>query len=479
MIRPAQNLIAKAFGQLAKAQYATSAGHQASFVWKMPWQQCSIFETKKDTGSPHQPRAARDEIRKQANRSPPAQSNASDHDETQYIHQIFRKQALPKWNASVYVKALQNFAYLQPQQVDKAADVVAQLVRTIAQNINGLNNYEITRIIFACSKGRLLQNTYITRSFVRLLENEVMQRLDTLYAIDLFRILHSVTHINADSAMCPVEPIYSFAEPDDMPFDPSMVKHIIGRIVDRIANLGAMDIANLTCLIAYNGMEDDKILRRLNSAIRRRLWGTKDTIKVLTPIIALAMFGDLSTDTAVGVLSRLVNAEQNCALKAMRSISTLPVYGLKNPAARENWKILQVVNNQLYPLKLLEMTLRVDYQQVYHSIDADNRAYLEQIRYLMPTLVNADDWDYVKITDTPERPNANTQQKHTDLNLVAHIYGPYVLRECDPVRKVVVQDQVAWKNMNSWQRFYVHHYHKMQQRHLEHSGFKIVCNTAD
>ncbi|GBE62592.1 isoleucyl-tRNA synthetase, putative [Babesia ovata] len=355
IIRAVPNFVSNSFGQLVKARYATTAAHQASLAWKMPWQQCSIFETKRDAGSPSKPRGAQGELGNKAVRASPTQSNPSDHDEHQYIHEIFRKQALPKWNANVYVKALQNFAYLQPRENDNAADLVGKLVRVLAQNINALNNYEITRVIFACSKGRLLQNRYITRSFVRLLENEVMQRLDTLYAIDLFRILHSVTHINADAARCPVEPIYNFAQPNEMPFDPSMVKHVIGRIVDRIANLGTMDIANLTCLIAYNGMDDDKISQRLNSAIRRRLWGIKDTIKVLTPVIALAMFGNLSTDTV------------NCALKAIRSISTLPTYGVKDTTAKDNWRILQTVNNELYPLKLLEMAVRADYEQVGDS----------------------------------------------------------------------------------------------------------------
>ncbi|GIX63892.1 isoleucyl-tRNA synthetase, putative [Babesia caballi] len=267
----------------------------------MPWQQCSIFATHGDrdaVGSTKERGEAREGRLTRGNEAAGSRPSESD---APYVHEVFKMGALPRWNASVYVRALQNAAYLQngeQGETQRVRGIAKSLVKAVAQNINEVNNYELTRVIFACSKGRLLQREVVTQSFLTLMENEVMQRLELLHAIDLFRILHSVTHINAEAEGCPAEALHGEGASKGTPFDRNMVKCVVHRVMDKIANLGAMDIANLTCLIAYNGIGEEKIERKLNGAVKRRLWGIKDPIKVLTPVIALAMFNVLSRETA-------------------------------------------------------------------------------------------------------------------------------------------------------------------------------------
>eukprot|EP00371_Babesia_bovis_P003662 XP_001612309.1 hypothetical protein [Babesia bovis T2Bo] len=93
----------------------------------------------------------------------------------------------------------------------------------VAQNITTINNYELARTIFACSKGKLLQNQYATISFIKLLENE-------------------------DAANYP-ESALNETTCVQMPFDADMVKCIIYRIVDRITNIGAMECKSMIRII--------------------------------------------------------------------------------------------------------------------------------------------------------------------------------------------------------------------------------------
>lgn len=441
----------------------TTASHNAASVWQMPWQQCSIFSRKSGLNA-----------QTVSNDGYGGEPTDLESDETlskadqrkERLHDALLGDTLPKWNAPLYVKALQNAAYLKSrnaQEIDNVEHLVKRLVKTIAINVNGLNNYELTRVIFACAKGGLLSNKIVTQSFITLMEDEIMQRMDALQAMDLFRIFHSITHINATATMYPVEPIYK-GHIKTTPFEESVVKRIVYRIIDRIANLGVMDIANLHCLIAYNGMVDDKIVKGMNKAIKRRLWGIKDTMKILTPAVAMGMFGALQHGTTDHVI------------KALRSGGTLPQYDTGIPTTSDSVHTVNIVNNQLFPLKLLEAIIRLDYQEIYHKMGTENKTYLSRIRNIMPRLYRCSDWEFV-----PPPPTAKHNSQHcaqdARLDVVPHIHGPYVIRACDPVRSLIVEGQNEWDSIQTWQRFYIHKYYQMRNRHLSKAGFTFIQAT--
>ncbi|EDO08741.2 hypothetical protein BBOV_III011890 [Babesia bovis T2Bo] len=424
----------------------------------MPWQQSSIFNQWSNDYRSNYNYTLQSEDTITSNQYD--DSNPSSQPKKIFIHNIFQTTELPKWNPNLYIKALQNSTYIPKDIADKLPNYeskLKQIIKMVAQNITTINNYELARTIFACSKGKLLQNQYATISFIKLLENEVLQRLDTMHIIELYRILHSVTNINADAANYP-ESALNETTCVQMPFDADMVKCIIYRIVDRITNIGAMDIANLICLVAYNGMIDSNITLKINKGVKRRLWGLTEPIKILTPVIALAMFGMLQVETAAS------------SLKALQSCSTLPRYSVNFTEATECKSMIRIINEHIFPMKLLEVILRIDYPELYKGFDAESIAYLNQIRYIKPLLISYKDWDYLRPLTQAWEPYMYADSQY---NILPHIHGPYVIRMCDPIKKIIIQPTIEWQNVSSWQKFYIKHYQSMMNRHLEKSGFNI------
>ncbi|ORM42317.1 uncharacterized protein BXIN_1559 [Babesia sp. Xinjiang] len=157
-----------------KVHNATTALLNVRLTWKMPWQQSSIFTEDAVEGA----RNKQQRLMPQSITADDATSGTqvlSHDDEETYVHSIFKTQTLPKWNANVYVRALQNSAYIrkyQGLQLQDFENVIKRVIKKVAQNITNVNNYELTRVIFACSKGRFFQRQLVTSSFIRLIENE-------------------------------------------------------------------------------------------------------------------------------------------------------------------------------------------------------------------------------------------------------------------------------------------------------------------
>ncbi|GFE55239.1 hypothetical protein BaOVIS_026430 [Babesia ovis] len=449
-VRTAEQRPLPKLGISCQRRYVAVAAEQSINVWKMPWQQSSIFD---DHGNINAGKKKRDT---NSGATPCSDSDAKcilKNEPKVFVHEIFKTRRLPKWNANIYVRALQNAAYIGTgtSQISQYEDILKQLVKSVAQNITSVNNYELTRVVFACSKGKFLQRGLVTSGFIKLVENEVMQRLETLYTIDLFRVLHSITSINAEGYY-PVVSARGCTDRKGVPFDVNMVKCVAYRIVDRIANLGVMDIANFVCILAYNGIKDSNMISKINRAVKRRLWGVTEVNKILTPAIALGMFGSLGSQTA------------DSAIKALRRYSVLPKYAVESVENKGNRDIIRKTNGQIFPLKLLEIILRLDYPEVYQELDPDNRLFLMNIRQLMPLLVSPGDWDYLR-----------TWSRY---NFVPYIHGPYVMKACDPVRKIILEPEIDWLNVSSWQMFYLQHYQNMRLRHLQKSGFEILNNIC-
>ncbi|KAK1444079.1 hypothetical protein BgAZ_209550 [Babesia gibsoni] len=453
----------------AKAIHSLIKGKRRVTTWRMPWQQCSIF-SKGENAVINVGARAKQGAETALVYKAEGYDDTDDSKSVIHVNNLLTSSSLPKWNARDYVKAIQNAAYLAHSGtpvVETVFETVKKIVKQIALNVTRLNNYELTRVIFACSKGGLLQRGMVTQSFVTLMEDEVMQRMERLQTVDLFRVLHSMTHMNAEAAMYPAEPLYGRILERGMPFDEKVVRRIVNRMVERIAYLGVMDIANLVCLVAYNGMIDDKVVTGVNNAIKRRLWGIKDPITILTPLIAFGMFDALRRDTVEHSLNAL---RMSCGLPSYSSQSAEPTEG--NDIKMD----MHVVNNQLFPLKLMEMILRLDYEEIHGDMSIHNKAYLSRVRSTLPRLRRCHDWEYVPPMGSFKpmiqyEEALNTTEK---LNLVPHIHGPYAIRQCDPLRKFIIERKAECSNSHTWQEYYIAKYYEMRSRHLINSGYKLI-----
>lgn len=159
-------------GCIQRRRYS-SGGQAAIAAWRMPWQQCSIYSVKDGTVCNKSPRA-----RVAVERNSDPDITVSDNGQLvpthSYVHEMLTAKGLPKWNAPRYVKAMQNLAYLANSGETRVLDTshLKDLIKTIATNVNTLNNYELTRVIFACAKGGLLRSNLVTQSFLTLMEDE-------------------------------------------------------------------------------------------------------------------------------------------------------------------------------------------------------------------------------------------------------------------------------------------------------------------
>lgn len=370
-----------------------------------------------------------------------------------------------RWSLSHIVKFFQNAAYLTDYLFRKSVPLGSLVepitfARTfIAKNINEVNNNELTRIIFSCSKGDFIRHNLVTRAFLTLLDNEVVQRLNTFQSLHLLKILHSTIAISS----------YFHTQENGRhigqhPFGIEFTRCLSTRLLQMISHIGSIDIANFVTIIAYYSLFNRTVSGIINKSFLKRLWNLKCVDPILTPAISLSMYGILDRKTAIVVLNSLES------------------FGIPSYTSETDPRS---VNSLLFSLKLLEMCIRHENVEVYESLPNRNRLYLKKIYNKIVKHVDHRDLLYgVKFNSGVIATSLNelmeSEEKFGIFAFVPYIHGPYLMELCDPIHRIVIEFDEPWSlGTTPWLHTHSSHFHKMRTTHLENEGFKFLRIPKD
>ncbi|KAK2196720.1 hypothetical protein BdWA1_001969 [Babesia duncani] len=382
-----------------------------------------------------------------------------------------------QWNTKMVVKLIQNAAYVSNMSESHSLDFLKMPLNNgcnyIAKNITTATEDDIVRIVFAFGKGAFIKNELVKRSFINLIENETIQRLKKFQSIQLLRILHSVVCINAVAKDFPLKHLFSNDGSSSEPFGQEFTRCIVSQLIRTIENIGSIDIGNAINSIAYCGYLNPAFAHKLNKAFRKRLLGLKSYESILSPAIALSMYGVISAKTAETTIRALEEMIGNCCCYP-ETLREWPEAS-QNMENETQLQALEEKNKLLFPLKLLEMNIRHNTPEVYATLSQQARSFLGYIRRTQ-TMVSVQLQPH---DDTNSTPCGNTSEissfiDHGITNIGPHVHGPYILQHCEPVQKLIIQAKAPWNQAGKWSRYYWYVFFKNRQEHLTREGFEFM-----
>ncbi|EKX73754.1 hypothetical protein BEWA_037910 [Theileria equi strain WA] len=364
-----------------------------------------------------------------------------------------------RWSIVHTVKFLQNAAYVtnyfsrKSLPLDDLTEPIAFARTFIAKNINEVNDNELIRVIFSCSKGRFMSHGLVTKAFLTLLDNEVIQRLDTFQSLQILKILHSTITISN----------YFHDKEDNEyskhPFGIEFTRCLSTRLLRMISHIGSIDMANFVTIMAHYGLFNKTLSEKLNKSFLKRLWGIKTMDPVLISALSLSMYGILGRKTAIFMLNSLES------------------FGIPSYTSGHDPRF---VNSLLFSLKLLEMCIRHNNVEVHKSLPSSNRLYLKKIRDRIAKCVDHRDLLYgITFNSRSLVSSLNDLLEHERrfdvFSFAPYIHGPYLMEICDPINKITIEFDEPWRfGHNEWLSSHLSHFHKMRRVHLENEGFKFI-----
>uniref|UniRef100_A0A3B0MUP7 Uncharacterized protein n=1 Tax=Theileria annulata TaxID=5874 RepID=A0A3B0MUP7_THEAN len=305
------------------------------------------------------------------------------------------------WRFGSLVKLLQNASYLCNKLSSKSANIdflknsVEFVARKIGKNIREVSDKDICRVIYSCSKGNFLQNSFVPNSFLILLQNEVMQRMRRFETIDLLKLLHSSSSIN---------------------FEKEFRICIINKILSNINKIGSIDISNLICYLhTYNLLNtDNKSI--INNNIGKRLYSPLEKDVLLTLSLSLVMYGVVTLKVLEVILNKFQSMDLNF--------------------------------NDVLMLKLMIYYLKYNNQDLYESLGDKSLSFINKILLNFPNDVDYKTLDLTHNT-LKQYKMLNQLLKMLELDFIPYIHGPYLLPLYNPITKSAIIINYTKKFKNS------------------------------
>ncbi|UKJ88136.2 hypothetical protein MACJ_000579 [Theileria orientalis] len=357
------------------------------------------------------------------------------------------------WRFSSLVKLIQNASYLCDNLIRKHRDIsfLSDTIKTVTErlgkSINQVSDKDISRLIYSCSKGDFLGNSLIPKSFLLLLENEIIQRLNRFEAIDLLKILHSTNSIKRHN---------------EIVFEKDFVSCICNKILEKITKIGSIDISNLICFLHNNNLLNKHNKATINNNINKRLYGIKDKDLLLSTSLSLVMYN-------------IVN------LKNMELIIKL-------------LKLHDLQAEDIIIFKLMIYYLKYN-TKVYEELSDDDKNYLSTV---LSTFINGISYGLFNHVNSPISTsssgnvvNANNKMckllRMLKYNFIPYLYGPYLLNFYDPFNRVAILTTGSStyttgainKGANEWLCKNLAYFSENMKMHLRSEGLKLVELPSD
>ncbi|EAN33909.1 hypothetical protein TpMuguga_01g00671 [Theileria parva strain Muguga] len=290
------------------------------------------------------------------------------------------------WRFGSLVKLLQNASYLSSKltkspNINFLKEIISFVTRKLGKNICEVSDKDVVRVIYCCSKGNFLQNSFVPKSFLILLQNEVLQRIKRFETIDLLKLLHSVSNN----------------------FDQEFKIFIINRILSKINNLGS-DISNLICYLHnYNMLNTNKSI--LNNNIAKRLYGNLDKDVLITVGLSLVMYKVATLRNLEIILSKFQSLDLNF--------------------------------NDVLMLKLVIYYLKYNNKDLFEMLSDGTRKFVDKILLNFPNHLDYKLFD-LNYSSVKQYKKVNQVLKELELEFIPYVHGPYLLPLYDPINQSAI-----------------------------------------
>ncbi|BAM39217.1 conserved hypothetical protein [Theileria orientalis strain Shintoku] len=357
------------------------------------------------------------------------------------------------WRFNSLVKLIQNASYLCDNLVRKHRDTsfLNDTIRTVTErlgkSINQVGDKDISKLIYSCSKGDFLGNSLISKSFLLLLENEIIQRLNRFEAIDLLKILHSTNSIRKHN---------------ETVFEKDFISCICNKILEKISKIGSIDISNLICFLHNNNLLNKHNKATINNNINKRLYGIKDKDLLLSTSLSLVMYN-------------IIN------LKNMELIIKL-------------LKLHELQAEDIIICKLMIYYLKYN-TKVYEELSGADKSYLDAV---LSTFVNGISYglfnrmySHIGTSASGDILNVNSEVcrllRMLNYRFIPYLHGPYLLSFYDPFNRVAILTSSASTDAttaingtsNEWLRRNLTYLNENMKLHLRSEGLKLVELQSD